>query len=653
MAVRADTSGPRYGRRLVTAPLLAALVLLSSACPGEEGGPTPTTSVLLDPELTDGFASFPWPSDARLTDDGAPDVSPFPNHGEGDLIEVYKDAILDLVRGFGTSPLILMRFDAALAPGTWPLPEDTLGADSPVSLVNVDTDSPGFGERIPVLLDWRGEAGTYSDSRTLSAFPAAGFVLRPETTYAFVILDSLGDAAGAPLVVPEVLSGWLAGEGDSTMTEVYQPLASASLAVGIDLSTVAAATVFTTGSTTAELRAIRDFVADPGRLDAPAVLTFDLSEDYNNYGFLTAYEGTYETPIFQRGDPPYATEGGGFEFQDGEPVVQRHESLLFSLTVPTSEVPEGGFPVVIALPGTAGTPFDHFHPNSATAQGQLLSARGVATFGFEPPLHGSRGEDSGAQPDLHSYNFFNPESSRSVFRQEAIDASVAIRFLREALAPAHPELQLNTDRLGFFGHSQGAHIGMLLAAVEPELDPVFVNGMGGTLAYTILHRKDPFDIEAVLRDAIGEPEGPMTLFHPVLGLAQLIAEVVDPINYAPEWYLRTPPGEGTSVLQSNGFLDHYTPYPTVNAVAVASGTQLVEPVEWTFTEMEWTGRDTVEPPFSGNLPDSDGEPVTAGLITRANLGHWVVQEDYYTAWTAAEFLSTGLFEELPTVREAE
>ncbi len=639
----------RRGRILL---LLSTLLLLATACESDETGRSPRTAALLDPELADGFAAFPWPSDARLTADGAPDLSAFPNHGEGDLVDVYVAAVHALVRAFGTNPLIQVRFDGNLNPEAWPSPEATLLADSPIALVNVDTGSAGFGERIPLQLHWQGDASTYTEARTLCAFPASGFVLRPGTTYAFVVLDELGDSGGVPLVVPETLTGWLAGDGDPALVQAYAPLADAALAVSVDPAALAAATVFTTGETTAELRAIRDFVADPSRLDPPEVLSFAVSETYDLYGFLTAYDGTYETPIFQRGEPPYSTEGGGFEFVDGEPVVQRHESLWFTLTVPTGDPPAGGFPVVLALPGTAGTPVDHFHPNSATAQGQLLSARGVATFSFEPPLHGSRGEGSGAQPDLHSYNFFNPESSRCVFRQEAIDTSVAIRFLRESLAPAHPELQLDTDHLAFFGHSQGAHIGMLLAAVEPELDPVYVNGMGGTLAYTILERKDPFDIEFILRDAIGEEE-PMTLFHPAIGLAQLLAEAVDPINYAPEWYTRAPAGESTSVLQSNGFLDHYTPYLTVNAIAVASGTQLVEPVEWTFPEMEWTDRSTVVPPFSGNLQAGDGEMVTAGLITRANLGHWVVQEDYYTAWTAAEFLSTGLFEDLPVVREAE
>jgi len=634
-------------------PGLTGLLALGAllACDADPESVDPKTSVLLDPTLGDGFASFPWPSDARLTDDGAPDLTSFPNHGDGDLVDVYVAAIHELVRGFGTNPLIHLRFDGALDPGRWPTPQATLDVDSPVQLVNVDPDSAGFGERIALQLHWQEEEGTYTAAGTMSAFPAAGFVLRPGTTYAMVVLDRLGDADGAPLIVPGELTEWIGGGGE--LGPVHAPLGEAALAVGIEPSAIAAATVFTTGQTTAELRAVRDWVADPARLDAPELLTLGPSEEYDQFGFMSVYEGTYETPVFQRGDPPYATEGGGFEFADGEPVLQRHESLRFALTVPTGDPPDGGYPIVIALPGTGGTPFDHFYPNGATAQGQLLSNRGVATFSFEPPLHGSRGEDSGAQPDLHSYNFFNPESSRTVFRQEAVDASVAIRFLRESLAPAQPELDLDPDRLAFFGHSQGAHIGMMLAAVEPELDAVFVNGMGGTLGYTLLHRKDPFDIEEILRDAIGEQEGPLTLFHPAMGLAQLLAEVVDPINFAPEWFLRAPPGEATSVLQSNGFLDHATPFPTVNAIAVASGTQLVEPVEWTFAEMEWLERETVEPPFSGNIVAGDGTPVTAGLITRANLGHWVVQDDYYTAWTAAEFLSTGLFEELPTVRESE
>jgi hypothetical protein len=633
--------------------MLACLAVVASllACSPDPATLEPKTSVLLDPTLADGFAAFPWPSDARLTAAGAPDLTPFPNHGAGDLIDVYVASIHSLVRGAGTNPLIHLRFDGDLDPDRWPTPPATLERDCPVQLVNVDPDDIGFGERIALQLDWRAEAGTYTAARTFSAFPAAGFVLRPETTYALVILDSLGDADGAPLVVPEELSGWIAAAGD--LGAVHAPLGDAALAVGIEPTAIAAATVFTTGSTTAELRTVRDWVADPANLDAPELLSFDLSPEYDLYGFMTVYEGSYETPIFQRGDPPYSTEGGGFEFVDGEPVLQRHESLLFSLTVPTGEPPDGGFPVVIALPGTAGTPYDHFYPNGATSQGQLLSARGVATLSFEPPLHGSRGEECGAQPDLHSYNFFNPESSRTVFRQEAVDASVAIRFLRETLAPDHPELTLDPDHLGFFGHSQGAHIGMMLAAVEPELDPVFVNGMGGTLGYTLLHRETPFDIEEILREAIGEDDGPLTLFHPAMGLAQLLAEVVDPVNFAPEWYQRAPTGEATSVLQSNGFLDHYTPFPTVNAIAVASGTQLVEPVEWTFAEMGWLERETIAPPFSGNILAADGTPVTAGLITRANLGHYVVQDDYYTAWTAAEFLSTGLFEELPTVRESE
>jgi pimeloyl-ACP methyl ester carboxylesterase len=179
-----------------------------------------------------------------------------------------------------------------------------------------------------------------------------------------------------------------------------------------------------------------------------------------------------------------------------------------------------------------------------------------------------------------------------VLRQEALDTTFAIRLLREAIGPDHPELTLDTGRLGFFGHSQGGHIGAMVAAVEPELDPVFISSMGGGFAYTIIERKAPVDIEKLVRQGIGETDTPLTIFHPAIGLAQLL-----------------PP---------------------------------VAPLEWGIPEMGWVGLDLQTPPYSGNAVAADGEAVTAGLVTRGNLGHFVIQECYYTAATAADFLATGL-----------
>lgn len=614
-----------------------------------EGTP-PKTAALFDPALGDGFFSFPWPSDARVTEAGAPDLSTFPNHGSGDLLEVYTDTAMELVVGFGTNPSIHVRFDGDLDPANLPSPLDTLTADSPVQLLDVDPDSPERGRRIPLLLHLQDGDGTYIADQTLCAFPAVGFPLRSETTYAYVVLDSLGDADGLPLVVLDELQESLEGEGDPDLAQAYAPLADALDGAGLARETLAVATVFTTQDATGELRAIRDWVAEPANLAAPEVTAFGSAGNLDDFEFMSVYEGSYETPIFQRGQTPYATAGGGFEFQDGQPVVQRWESVGFHLTVPVGEPPVGGFPLVLALPGTGGESYQHFHPHEPTSQGMLLSERGVATFGFEPPLSGSRGEDDGVFPDLMSYNVANPESSRSLFRQEAVDASVAIRFLRESLAPAHPELSLDTTRIGYFGHSQGGHAGCLLASVEPELDPVFFNGMGGLLSYTLIQRKDPLDFEAMIRVAVGETEAPLTVFHPVLDIVQLLADVVDPINYGRSWYLDAVEGEGTSVLQSAGYLDAASPFITVNGLTVASGNPPVAPLDWEIPELGWVGLEPQEMPYSGNVSAADGEVLTAGLLTHPDAGHQLIWDDEDTAWTAAEFLATGLVEGLPVVR---
>jgi len=171
---------------------------------------------------------------------------------------------------------------------------------------------------------------------------------------------------------------------------------------------------------------------------------------------------------------------------------------------------------------------------------------------------------------------------------------------------------------------------------------VFISAMGGGLVYTIIDRKAPVDIEKLVRLGIGETDEPLTIFHPAVGLAQLLAEVVDPLNYARPWFLTAEPGEGTSVLACAGFLDPYTPTVTVDGLAVAGGLPPVVPLEWGIPEMGWVDLELQTMPYAGNVVASDGEQVTAGLITRGNLGHFVIEDCYYTASTAADFLATGL-----------
>jgi hypothetical protein len=636
-------------QRLVPA-LSALLVVAVGGCSPSAEEPQPQTAALFDLELAGGFFDFPWPSDARLLDSGSPDVSTFPLIQPGDTVDLYLQSIPSMVQGFGTNPLMHVRFDGALDPYGWPAPMGTVGPESPVQLINVDPASLQYLTRTPLQLHWQATDRVYVPRNTLSAVPAVGFPLAPDTTYALVVLDGLLDAAGLPLVVDERLQDALAGDGEPVLRDSYALLGPALDLAGVAREHVAVATVFTTSDSTAELRAMRDWVADPANLEAPDMQSYiEYDPGEGPYDFVG---GTYSTPVFQRGDPPYTSSGGGFEFIDGEPLVQRWESVAFTLTVPRADPPAGGFPVVISLPGTGGTIFDHTQTLTARPLAELLTEpeRSVAVFSFEPPLHGSRGEDVGAQPDLHTLNHFNPESYRCVIRQEALDTTYALRFLREELAVDYPDFHLDTDRVGLLGHGQGGHAGALLAAVEPEIDPVWLDAAGGGQALTAISRAEPLDVEQMLRGAIGEDDEPLTVFHPFMGLLQLLTEEVDPVNYAPLWALGAAEGEGTSVLLSGGFLDPHTPYTTISNLAVAGGAPPIEPVEWGIPEAAWAGLESAALPLSGNVEAPDGEALTSGLITRGNLGHYVMYECYYTAVTGADFLATGLADEVPTAR---
>src|SRR3954469_16359856 len=96
--------------RLLYASLLPLIVALAPACSSSSdeaaAGPPPTT-VAFDPEATfageGAFFDFPYPSDLRLTADGAPDLAAFPDQGIPILLTLKAGALQR--KGFPTVPV--------------------------------------------------------------------------------------------------------------------------------------------------------------------------------------------------------------------------------------------------------------------------------------------------------------------------------------------------------------------------------------------------------------------------------------------------------------------------------------------------------------------------------------------------------------------
>src|SRR5512143_1934328 len=209
--------------------LVVALVpTLAMACSSTPPVPPTVADFELNADLTvqDSFFSMPYPSDLRLTADGAPDVRGFPNNLQESILEGLKTITMQR-RGFPQMPSAYFHFSAPIAPQdpTVVLPGDKAQS---ILLVDVDETSPERGKLFPIV------AGTPAADRyllegTLEIAPRIGIVLHQARKYAFVVKRSLGDATGATLGVPDAFTAMQSLEAPPADPQlaawkVYQPL---------------------------------------------------------------------------------------------------------------------------------------------------------------------------------------------------------------------------------------------------------------------------------------------------------------------------------------------------------------------------------------------------------------------------------------------
>lgn len=581
----------------------------------------------------EGFWDRPWPSDLRLRPDRTPSLDGFPN-ATVPLLVAYRAQIEGVIQGYSLNPVISIGLDADPGITTWPTPDETVAADSHVQLVRL---TGGCGERVPVELSWDAVGDRYAAANTLRAAPVPGFSLAPATTYAFVILRSLGNDDGVTITPPADLAAILDGTSD-TQSRPHPSWAALTYCLdnaGLFRSQIAAVTVFTTQDPVTQTRQMRDFVMDSANVRTPEIVSWSRAEARSNEQWET-WVGTYRTPIFQSGSTPYAAvaDGGAFVFDDvGAPVVQRFEDVPFTLSWPKNGT--APYPVMVWSDGTGASTFSHI--GDVTHREAL--ARGFAVANFQPQFHANRSGE-GADETLHTFNYLNPASGRSVFRQQVIDTSYFIRVIREQMQALEAVPQLDTDRLVYGGHSQGALVGALLAAVETEFRGYFLNGVGGLLSITIVERKDPFDIAQLISSLlrIGRP---LDRFHPVVQLAQLGADVVDPAAYASQWTGWDAHPDGNHVFTVNGDVDSTTHIHSINALTIAGDLAPVAPQGWTPDPFGVWNRSQEATPVQGNRVAMSGRDLTLATLLVAGSGHFTIYRQAAPMRMGADFWLTA------------
>jgi predicted esterase len=620
---------------------MAAVAALAGCEP-----PAPATAYFQLPRdgVAREFYQLPFPTDVRRDDAGHPDLDDYPRLVE--IVNRYLDAI-ETLDGFGTNGAIIARFSGALDVGSLPTPDESL-ADPAASvyLVDVDPESPARGQRIPLRFRFQTYAGWTVGDNWLSALPYPGFPLAGRTTYALVVTDRLHSAGGGDLL-PDV--DWLAvrdpaAPADAAAVrarEVHAPLlAWLDEPGGDERADVVSAAVFTTQTVTAVLGDLR---ARVWQLPAPEPRdVVDLDGEHPSY---ISFDGVYDAPSFQTGDVPYSTGGGDIVYgEDGLPTIQATETLRFSFSIPKGPMPAAGWPIVLYAHGTGGD----FHSFYGDGTAERLALRGLAVVSIDQVLHGPR--NPGGNPEIDFFNFTNPLAARNNAVQGAADDFSLVRMILalrwqtppEGSEVTYPEVRFDPARVYFFGHSQGGLTGPPFLAYEPLVKGAVLSGAGGCLYYALLNKTEPVDITALVSSIV--LDSPLDEFNPVLALLQTWVERSDTINYGPlltRAPVRGPDGAPLApkaIYQSMGLVDHYTPVPNIEALAVAIGGNLVGPVLEPIEGLGLRRRDVLAAPVTDNL---DG--VTAVLAeykaTRGD-GHFVVFNEPAARRQSAEFLAT-------------
>lgn len=611
-------------------------------------GKAPTVSVFdLDADLKSAFFDLPMPSDLRLTDKGGPDYSGFPNPNGVTLIENVRTIAQDRP-GFPVIPVGYFRFEAPIPPQD---SEVVIPADkaSPVLLVDVDPDSDERGRLFPTVAA-TSEPDNYTPENLLAVAPRPGFILHPERTYAFVVLRSLGDANGDPLGVPPSLAaladpaaGAPEGAFAAAAKTLYTPLWETLDTLGIPRTDIAAATVFTTGDVVKGTFEISSAVKEKTTVEITG-LALDPDDGATHERFCELH-GKVLYPQYQKGTPPFDTEGLFEIGADGLPVKQRDEEAPIAIAIPKGPMPAGGYPLLVYFHGSGGLAAQFidrgkiFTPDGSPEKGKgpahVLSAFGIASAGSALPVNPERLPGAGETEYL---NLNNLAAMRDTFRQGVIEQRLFIEALRKLTidpallaACAGPTLPAGETAFHFSeenllaqGQSMGGMYTNMIGSTEPRIQAVVPTGAGGFWTYFILKTSLIPNAAGAVGSLLLQTQVPLTFLHPAMHAAETGLEPADPMIYMPRLARR--PLEDhpiRPIYEPVGEGDSYFPTVLYDAIALAYGHEAAGDTIWpTMQEaLALDGLEGVLPyPVVDNRPSEAGGSYTGVVVQYAGDG---------------------------------
>ncbi len=592
--------------------------------------PCPGVHVNFDPDESAGFFDMPFPNNLRIEDDGTIRILDYPNPRNSSVVTRYLEEGDEEAHGFGANSGVFFTFNGAIDTSTLPAsPADSMDESASAFLISIDPSADDYGTMYPVRFNFMEDATVYAPANFLVMLPVQGVALLHGATYAAVLTKDIEDSLGASIVSCPDFEDVLAGNSDNAdANAVYAPLRDFLATDAFILEEeIAMATVFTTNDPIPRLLAMRDHVYgyDLPAIDASGLTVLD------THGNRYLLGGTVTVPNYQAGALPYTFTGGNIEFDGaGAPIVQNNMDIRLSLSIPKGVMPENGWPVLIYSHGSGG---DYGSLDRSHGPADLLAKRGIAGVSSDAPFHGDR--------DLYTldeamlfYNALNPDS----FRDNEIQAAMELMSILKRLGDLRIEQSLVPDsdasgsfdgKVGFdmqwpffMGHSQGAIVGSVMTAVDPNLKASYFSGAGASLLWNILTKKNPVDIGQLVA-SLGlmlsqqETDIEFNEFHSALNVIQHVSDVVDPSSLNNYMYKRAVEGRDPKhVFQAVGITDTYVDKKCQGAFAASSYMDMVGDTLDSDAVDRITyngGAVLADDGVTGNKTAHDGTPITAAF----------------------------------------
>ncbi len=582
--------------------LVAACGSSSSRSLPIDAPPAAATAVAMD-FARHGFFDAPFPSD-DLRAGGTVRLDGFPNPGGRALVSQAL-GMLAGAHGFSLAGGVFFRLSAA--PGPLPDVAASVAAGSPVFLMNL-----GDGARTPLEISFVADGGPFGAANLLALVPVQGFPLRPQASFAAVVLRALGDAAGQPL----------AAMATTGLPAAYTAALALLAQRGIDAGAIAGLAVFTTDDPTAASAAFRaDALARP----LPAPTAWSAQETFADYCVFAA---TIDMPDYQTGAAPFTAVGGGWTVDaGGQPVLDHMETANLFVTVPRRPMPPGGYPLVVFVRtgGGGDRPLVDRGPEDAnnvplapgTGPALQLARAGYAGISVDGPLGGRRNTTHGDEQFL-VFNIGNGVALRDNVRQSAVELMLMAHIaptlsVDSASCPgAAATARFDAGHLVLMGHSTGAWIAQLVLALEPAYQAGILSGAGGSWIENILYKEKPIAPAPYVALLLNE-EPPLVAADPAISLIQWAAEPADPQVYVRRIVREPAAGERPRhVLMEQGIVDHYILPRIANATSLGMGLDLAG------TPLDAGAGLTDEPPLASLLPLAGRTPIP--LPAQGNVG---------------------------------